>query len=223
MTLGTPVDVVLPCLNEALALPWVLSRMPDGYRAVVADNGSTDGSAAIARDHGALVVDVPQRGFGAAVAAGIEAATAPIVCVCDADASMDPQLLPRLVAPVADGVFDLMLGSRQPTTWTAWPLHARIGNRVVVRKLRRAIGPDAPTITDIGPMRAMRREQVVALDIRDRRFGYPLEMVLLAARAGWRIGEIPVDYLPRSGRSKVTGTVRGTLRTISDMQAVLAR
>ncbi len=217
------VDVVLPCLNEAGALPWVLSRIPAGYRAIVADNGSTDGSADVARSFGAVVVDVSQRGFGAAVAAGIEAATADVVCICDADASLDPLQFHRVVAPVLADEADLVLGSRKPVTWRAWPPHARLANREIVRRLRRALGPQAPKLTDLGPMRAGRRADLIGLQIVDRRFGYPLEMVLLAGRAGWRIAEVPVDYLPRTGRSKVTGTVKGTIRAIKDMRAVLAR
>jgi glycosyltransferase involved in cell wall biosynthesis len=215
------VDVVFPCLNEEEALPWVLSRMPAGYRAIVADNGSTDASAEIARQNGALVVDVPQRGFGAAVAAGLEAATADVVCICDADASLDPQQLHRVTGPVLAGVADLVMGSRQPTTWRAWPLHARVANRYLARRLRRSLGTNA-ALTDLGPMRAARRTELLELGIVDRRFGYPLEMVVRAAEADWRIQEVPVDYLPRSGRSKVTGTVRGTMRAVADMRAVLA-
>lgn len=220
---GPPIDVIFPCLDEELALPWVLTRLPPGYRAIVADNGSTDGSADLARSLGAVVVQVPQRGFGAAVAAGLEAATSEIVCICDADASLDPQQLPRVTGPVLAGEAELVLGSRQPVTWRAWPVHARLANRVLARKLRRSIGPGAPALTDLGPMRAAGRTALLDLGIVDRRFGYPLEMVLLAAAADWRIVETPVDYLPRSGRSKVTGTVRGTMRAIHDMRAVLAR
>jgi dTDP-L-rhamnose 4-epimerase len=219
---GSTIDVVFPCLNEAAALPWVLSRMPAGYRAIVADNGSTDDSAAVAGSFGALVVSVPERGFGAAVAAGIEAAMAEIVCVCDADASLDPRQLPDVVAPVLSGDADLVLGSRQPVSRRAWPLHARLANRVLARKMNRAIG-GASALSDLGPMRAMRRQGVLDLALIDRRFGYPLEMVLRAGAAGWRIAEVPVDYLPRTGRSKVTGTVRGTVRAVKDMRAVLAR
>ena len=219
---GISVDVVLPCLDEAGALPWILGRMPPGYRAILADNGSTDGSADIARSYGALVVDVPQRGFGAAVAAGIEAATADVVCICDADASLDPRQLSRVADPVLAGQADLVLGSRQPVNHRAWPLHARLANRVLVRRLHRASGPAAPRLTDLGPMRAARRQDLLALGLTDRRFGYPLEMVVRATAAGWRITEVEVDYLPRTGRSKVTGTVKGTFRAIHDMRAVLA-
>src|SRR6202046_5019936 len=104
------IDVVLPCLNEAGALPWVLSRMPSGYRPIVADNGSTHDSAAIAAAYGAHVVHVPQRGFGAACHAGLLAASGDIVCVMDADASFDPGDLPAVAGPVAAGDVDLMLG-----------------------------------------------------------------------------------------------------------------
>jgi glycosyltransferase involved in cell wall biosynthesis len=214
------IDVVLPCLNEADALPWVLRRLPSGYRAIVADNGSTDGSARIAADHGAVVVPVPQRGFGAAAHAGLLAATAELVCFLDADGSFDPAQLPRVVEPVAAGTADLVLGRRRPRSWRAWPVHARAANAVLARRLRRKLGVP---VRDIGPMRAARRTALLALDLRDRRFGYPLEMVVKAARAGWRVAEVDIDYAPRAGgRSKVTGTVRGTARTVRDMAKVLA-
>lgn len=213
------VDVVLPVLDEAAALPWVLARVPEGYRAVVVDNGSTDGSAAVARAAGALVVDEPRQGFGAACAAGLAAATAPIVAFCDADASLDPGWLPRVVAPVAAGEADLVLGARRPTSWRATPLHARAANRYLAHLLRRTTG--AP-LTDLGPMRAAPRRALVELGVADRRFGWPLEMVLRAGHAGWRIAEVPVPYAPRTGRSKVTGTARGTLRAVADMRRVLA-
>ncbi|MYW01645.1 glycosyltransferase family 2 protein, partial [Streptomyces sp. SID3343] len=122
------VDVVLPCLDEAAALPWVLGRMPAGYRAVVVDNGSQDGSAELARALGATVVVEDRRGFGAACHAGLLAATAPVVCFCDCDASLDPRELPRVADPVLAGDADLVLGRRRPQTLGAWPLHARAAN-----------------------------------------------------------------------------------------------
>jgi glycosyltransferase involved in cell wall biosynthesis len=213
------IDVVLPCLNEASALPWVLSRMPPGYRPIIADNGSTDGSAVIAARHGARVVPVPQRGFGAACHAGLLAASSEIVCVMDADASFDPGDLPAVTGPVLAGDADLVLGCRSVRGRGAWPLHARVGNRVLAAELRRRIGVP---VRDIGPMRAARREPLLALPVSDRRFGYPLEMVLRAAQAGWRIAETDVPYYPRTGRSKVTGTLGGTVRTVRDMRRVLA-
>jgi glycosyltransferase involved in cell wall biosynthesis len=215
----TAVDVVSPCLNEAQALPGILSRLPPGYSAIVVDNGSTDDSAAVARAHGALVVSEPRRGFGSAAHAGLLAASAPLVAFCDADGSMDPADLPRVVDPVASGEADLVLGRRRPTTRGAWPLHARIANRGLAVLMRRATGL---RLHDLGPMRAARREAMLDLGLLDRRSGYPLETVLRGNAAGWRIVEVDVPYSPRVGRSKVTGTVRGTLTAIGDMSRLLA-
>jgi len=212
------VDVVLPCLNEAGALPWVLGRLPDGWHAVVVDNGSTDGSAEVAAEHGATVVHEGRRGFGSAAHAGLEAATAPYVAFCDADASMDPRDLAVLAAPVLAGEADLVLGRRRPTARHAWPLHARVANWVLARLMRRASGL---RLHDLGPMRVARREDLLALDLRDRRSGYPLEMVLRASEAGWRIRELDAPYSPRVGKSKVTGTARGTWIAVKDMSALL--
>jgi glycosyltransferase involved in cell wall biosynthesis len=215
------IDVVLPCLDEAEALPWVLSRMPDGYRPIVVDNGSSDGSPEVAAGLGAAVVAATPRGFGAAAHAGLRAATAEIVCFLDADGSLDPRELPRVAEPVLAGVADLVLGRRRPSSPRAWPAHARLGNAVLAWQLRRRAGV---TVRDLGPMRAARRADLLGLGLVDRRFGYPLEMVLRAAAAGWRVREVDVGYAPRAGgRSKVTGTWRGTLRTVTDMSRVLAR
>ncbi|GIF23560.1 glycosyltransferase involved in cell wall biosynthesis [Actinoplanes tereljensis] len=217
-------DVVLPCLNEAPALAWLLGRLPAGYRAIVADNGSTDGSAELARSLGATVVTVPQPGYGAAVHAGIVAADPAdgVVCVMDADGSFDPAQLPLVADPVRAGTVRLALGRRRPTTRGAWPPHARLGNAVLARRLRRSTGLN---VHDIGPMRAARRDDMLSLGLRDRRFGYPLELLVAAARAGWSVAEVDVAYHPRAAgtKSKVTGTVRGTARAIRDMSAVLAR
>jgi glycosyltransferase involved in cell wall biosynthesis len=214
------VDVVLPVLDEAAALPWVLGRLPEGFRPVVVDNGSTDGSGDVARDLGATVVVEPRRGFGAACAAGLAVARAPIVAFCDADGSLDLAELALVVAPVSDMSADLVLGARRPTAAGVWPRHARCANAYLVRRIRRASGA---ALTDLGPMRAARRHDLTALGIADRRFAWPLEMVLRAAAAGWRIVEVPVAYGPRIGRSKVTGTVRGTARAVRDMRRTLAQ
>ncbi|WP_326968952.1 glycosyltransferase family 2 protein [Arthrobacter sp. CG_A4] len=211
------VDVVLPCLNERGALPWVLSRLPEGYRAIVVDNGSTDGSAELAATLGAVVVREERRGFGAAAHAGLLAATAEFVAFCDCDGSLDPAQLPELFAPVLDGSADLVLGSRQPEPG-AWPFHARIANVVLAWRLRRLTGE---RVTDLGPMRAGRRLELLSLGLEDRRSGYPLEMFLKASLRGWRLIEIPVPYAPRTGKSKVTGTLRGTLTAVRDMSAQL--
>jgi dTDP-L-rhamnose 4-epimerase len=212
------IDVVLPCLNEAGALPWVLRRMPSGYRPIVVDNASTDGSAALARQLGAQVVHAPVTGYGAACHAGLLAATSPIVCVMDADATLDPAQLPELTAVLHSGQADLVIGRRRPTSRAAFPLHARAGNLALVRMLRRR----GVVVHDLGPMRAGFRTQLLALDVTDRRFGYPLELVLRAHASGYRIVERDVRYRPRVGRSKVTGTWRGTVRTVRDMRRVFA-
>lgn len=217
---GSPlIDVVLPCLNEAGALPWLLTRMPAWYRPIVADNGSTDGSAEIAAAHGATVVVVPQRGFGAACHAGLLVATSDVVCIMDADGSFDPADLDTVARPVATGAADMMLGRRMPTEQGAWPVHARLGNMVLAAELRRRAGVP---LRDLGPMRAARRRSLLDLELRDRRFGYPLEMVMRASAAGWRIYETPVRYYPRTGKSKVTGTVGGTVKAVRDMRRILA-
>lgn len=219
VTVTVSVDVVLPCLNEAGALPWVLSRIPDGWRALVVDNGSTDGSAEIARALGATVVTETRRGFGAACHAGLLASDAEVVCFCDCDASLDPGLLTSFVASVAAGEADLVLGRRRPRGLRGWPLHARAGNLVLARLLRRRTGL---RLRDLGPLRAARRTGLLGLELTDRRSGYPLQMVVRAADAGWRVREVDVPYLPRTGKSKVTGTWRGTWQAVRDMSRVLA-
>lgn len=213
------IDLVLPCLDEAAALPWVLSRLPVGVRAIVVDNGSSDGSAAIASDHGATVVSCPARGYGAACHAGLVAASTDLVAFMDADASLDPRQLPRVLEPVRAGA-DLAMGRRRPVTRTAWPWQLRLVNAELARRLRRRTGL---VVHDLGPMRAARREALLALNIRDRRSGYPLETLVRAADAGWRVVEVDVDYLPRAGRSKVTGTPMGAARAVLDMSRVLIR
>ncbi|MFF5897764.1 glycosyltransferase family 2 protein [Streptomyces argenteolus] len=211
-------DIVLPCLDEAEALPRVLARVPEGWRAIVVDNGSTDGSAAVARSLGATVVHEPRRGFGSACHAGLLAAEAEYVCFCDCDGSLDPALLPGFVRRIAEGESDLLLGRRRPTACGAWPLHARLGNIALSGMLRRRTGL---RLHDLGPMRAARREALLALDLTDRRSGYPLQMVVRASDAGLRVAETDVPYLPRTGKSKVTGTWRGTWHAVRDMRAVL--
>ena len=136
----------------------------------------------------------------------------------DADGSLDPGELPAVADPVTDGHADLVLGARCAQRG-AWPLHARLMNRALSFELRRRTGTP---LHDLGPMRAARRTALLDLGITDRRFGWPLEMVLRAVRDGWTIAEVPVGYAPRVGRSKVTGTVRGTVRTVHDMGRVLA-
>ena len=209
--------MILPVLDEAEALPWVLGRMPAGFEPIVVDNGSTDGSAEVAARLGAPVVSEERRGFGAACFAGLTAATRDTVAFMDCDGSLDPRELPRVTAAVTGGNADLVLGARRAERG-AFPAHARVANRLLAAELRRRSGV---VLRDLGPMRAASRERLLALGMRDRRFGWPLEMVLLAADAGWCIQEVPVGYRARTGKSKITGTVRGTARTVRDMAVAL--
>jgi glycosyltransferase involved in cell wall biosynthesis len=212
------VDVVLPCLNEAGALPGVLAALPPGFRPLVVDNGSTDGTPEVAAAHGARVVHEPNPGYGAAVHAGLLASVTEVVCVLDADGSLDPNELPALVAPIREGRAELAVGRRVPVSRDAWPWHARAGNAVLAGLLRRRGLP----VHDIAPMRAFRRADLLELGVQDRRFGYPLELLLRAGAAGWRLTEFDVTYRPRtSGTSKVSGSVRGTVRAVRDMAGVL--
>ncbi|MGQ0840703.1 glycosyltransferase family 2 protein [Actinokineospora sp.] len=213
------VDVVLPCLDEAAALPGVLAALPTGYRAIVVDNGSVDGSPEVAAAHGATVVHESRKGYGAAVHTGLEHATADVVCFLDADGSLDPGELPALVAALAGGRTKLAVGKRVPVGRGAWPWHARAGNAVLAALLRRRGLP----VSDIAPARAVRRTDLLDLGVRDRAFGYPLELLIRAAEAKWSVVELDVAYRPRAAgtKSKVSGSVRGTLRAVRDMAGVL--
>jgi len=210
-------DVILPVLNEAKAIARVLARLPTGFDPLVVDNGSTDDSARVAKRLGARVVYEPERGFGAACWAGLAAAESVVVAFMDCDGSLDPAELPRVTVPVLSRAADLVIGCRRAEAG-AWPPHARAANFALARMVRRRTGL---TLRDLGPMRAARREELIALDLRDRRFGWPLEMVLKANAAGWRIASTDVTYAKRDGRSKITGTARGTLRAVADMTRVL--
>ncbi|MBA3867163.1 MAG: glycosyltransferase family 2 protein [Solirubrobacterales bacterium] len=209
-------DVILPVLDEAAAIPGVLAAMPAGYHPIVVDNHSADGSGRIAAELGAEVVQEPQRGFGAACFAGLQAARDEVVCFMDCDGSLDPAELPSLVAMLEEGA-DLTIGARLAERG-AFPLHAKLANRVLAYELRRRTGVG---LVDLGPMRAARRLPLLELELLDRRSGWPLEMVVRAAASEWTIAERGVVYRRRSGRSKVTGTVRGTLQAVSDMGAIL--
>ncbi len=213
-----PVTVVLPCLNEADALPAVLRALPDGYRALVVDNNSTDGTAEVALAHGAHVVAEPVPGYGSAVHAGVVAATTPIVAVIDGDGSLDPGELPRLVAALDDA--DMVTGRRRPVRGLRWPWHARLGTAAVCWRLRRRHRLD---VHDIAPMRVVRREALLTLGVTDRRSGYPLELLVRAAAAGWKVVEFDVGYGPRAGgKSKVSGSVRGSVIAAVDFWKALS-
>ncbi|MBC2641558.1 MULTISPECIES: glycosyltransferase family 2 protein [unclassified Rhodococcus (in: high G+C Gram-positive bacteria)] len=216
----TPPDVtvVIPCMNEAGSLPGVLAAVPHDYRTMVVDNNSTDGTAAVARDHGASVVREQVPGYGAAVHAGVLAARTTAVCVLDGDGSMDPGDLPELVAALNSGA-DLAVGRRRADRRGTWPLHSRIGNAVLAARLRRRYGLP---IHDIGAMRAVRRQDLLDLGVTDRRSGYPLQLLVLAGRAHWRVAERDITYRPRTaGTSKVSGSLKGTVVAVHDFWKVI--
>jgi glycosyltransferase involved in cell wall biosynthesis len=213
------VTVVLPCLNEAASLPGVLAAMPDGYRALVVDNNSTDGTADVARRHGAQVVAEKRPGYGSAVHAGVAAAATPIVAVIDADGSLDARELPTLVDELDRGA-DMAIGRRRAVDGLRWPWHARLGNAAVCWRLRTRYGLP---VHDIAPMRVAHREALLALGVTDRRSGYPLELLVRAAQAGWRVVERDVAYGPRTGgKSKISGSMRGSFIAALDFWRVIS-
>jgi glycosyltransferase involved in cell wall biosynthesis len=212
-------DIVIPCRDEAGALPSVLADMPAGFRAIVVDNGSTDGTAEVARRLGATVVAEDQLGYGAAVQAGVAVADAPYIAVIDGDDSLRIDVLPMMLTAVRDGGATMAVGRRRPIRRGVWPWHARIGTKALAAWLRRSTHLG---IHDLAPVRVCRRDDLLALDVQDRRFGYPLELMRKAAAAQWTVREFDVDYRPRAAgtKSKVSGSVRGTLRTMRDFARV---
>ena len=213
-------DLVLPCKDEGRALEGLLPRVPEPWRVIVVDNGSRDDTAEVATRLGARVVRESVPGYGAAVHAGVEASDAEYLAVMDGDASFDPYDLAPLLALVRSGEADMAVGRRRPVARGVWPWHARFGNALVVRLMRRRIGL---AVRDIAPLRVCRRQALVDLDLQDRRFGYPVELLHRATAAGWRVLELDVTYHPRAAgtRSKVSGSVRGTVRTARDFYRVL--
>lgn len=210
---SSTISLIIPALNEADCLPALLAEAPRAllHEIIVVDNGSTDETAAVARLAGARVVSEPQRGYGAACAAGVAAATGDILVFMDGDGSFVPQELAHLVAPLVAGQADFVLGSRMMGGMVAgaMPPHQRFGNHLVAWLVRRFYGVP---LTDLGPFRAIRRELLLALQMQERTYGWPIEMMVKAAKQQARLLEVPVSYRPRfAGQSKVGGTVRGTL------------
>ncbi len=204
--------LIIPALNEAEVLGTVLARVPANIldEVLVVDNGSTDGTADVAARAGARVIREPRRGYGSACGAGVNALdpTTEIAVFCDGDGSQHPEELPRVLAPILAGQADLVLGVRQLSG--QHPAHAALGTRLVAAFISWRYGP---RITDIGPFRAIRVELLHQLGMRDRAFGWPVEMVVKAAALGARIVEVPVSHAARlRGSSKVSGTLIGSLR-----------
>lgn len=224
------VAVVIPALNEERSLPLVLGGLPSAWvdAVLVVDNGSTDRTAEIARVHGAEVVVEPRRGYGSACLRGLaELAGRPggppeVVVFLDADYSDHPEELPFLVQPILDGEFDFVLGSRltgcrEPG---AMPPQSVWGNRLACFLMRRLFGA---RYTDLGPFRAIRWDALERLRMRDRDFGWTIEMQIKAARRRLRVWEVPVSYRRRIGTSKISGTVRGTILAGSKILLTIAR
>ncbi len=216
----TVCDVVIPCRDEAAALPIVLAEIPAGWRIIVVDNGSTDGTADVARSLGATVISEERPGYGAAVHAGMLAAEAEYVAVIDGDASMRLLDLVPMLDLVRSGAATMAVGRRRPVARGVWPWHARVGTLLLATMIRRR--SEFP-IHDLAPMRVCRRDDLLGLGVEDRRFGYPLELMLRAAEAGWIVSEMDVAYDRRAAgtKSKVSGSVSGTARVIRDFAGVL--
>jgi len=208
--------IIIPARDEEMPLPGVIAEIPVGDVdvVIVVDNGSTDRTAEVAREADALVVSEPRAGYGYACAAGVRAATAQgaeVLVFLDGDGSFDPVQVHDLLMPIKAGQADLVLGSRPAGGMEkgAMPPHARFGNWMVAWLMRMLYGLQ---VTDLGPYRAIRTDLLARLDMREMTYGWPTEMMVKSARRKARIVEVPVRYrVRRAGRSKVSGTVRGTL------------
>jgi glycosyltransferase involved in cell wall biosynthesis len=208
------ITVIVPALNEAGNIRKLVEEIQETLpvQVIVVDNGSTDGTGREARSAGGKVISEPRRGYGYACQAGVHIAQeAEILVFIDADFSFLPSELPLVLAPLLKGEADLVLGARQPNRMEkgAMPAHQQLGNWLAARMLNLFYGLE---LTDIGPYRAIKQSLFQTLDMSEMTYGWPVEMVAKAARNGARIVEIPVSYRNRrSGRSKVSGTIKGSL------------
>lgn len=207
------ISVIIPALDEAESLGRVLRDIPADFGAeiLVVDGGSQDDTVAIAKAAGARVLHEPKRGYGMACAAGVAKASGESLIFMDADGADDPLFLPQLASPLQTGDSDLVLGSRLVggVAQGAMPWHQYVGNWLSAKLIR---GLYALPVTDLSPFRAVNRQKLHTLQMQEMTYGWPTEMIVKAARNGWRIREIPVVYRPRlGGKSKISGTLRGTI------------
>ena len=207
------VSVIIPTHNEAQAIERVLADLPRDLvtEVIVVDSNSTDGTPGIAARMGARVLQEPRRGYGRACLTGMAAANSPdLVVFLDGDYSDRPSELPILLAPIMEERADITLGSRLQGQGAegALPWHQAFGNRLAAGLIRLLYGLK---ITDLGPFRAGRAEVLRALALEETTYGWAVEMILKGALAGYRIVEVPVSYYPRIGKSKISGTLKGTL------------
>jgi glycosyltransferase involved in cell wall biosynthesis len=221
--------VIVPAFNEASSLPLVLEALPRlaGLAVIVADNGSDDGTGDVALAHGAIVVREDRRGYGQACLTAMDevqtrADARDLVVFLDADFSDDPRELPALLAPLQRDTADLVVGSRVLGRRERGALlpHARWGNWLAGHLIHWMTGV---LFTDLGPFRALRWGSLQALGMRDRAFGWTVEMQLKAASRGLRCVEVPVSYRRRVGTSKITGTLRGTVMASLTILGILGR
>jgi len=204
------VSVVIPTHNEAQSIGRVLADLPSDLttEVIVVDSNSNDGTPEIAARMGARVVPEPRRGYGRACLTGLAAANSPdVVVFLDGDYSDRPSELPILLAPIIEGRADITLGSRLRFA-AALPWHQVFGNRLAAGLIRLLYGVQ---ITDLGPFRAARADVLRALALEETTYGWAVEMILKGARAGFRVVEVPVSYHPRIGKSKISGTLKGTV------------
>lgn len=219
------VTVVIPALDEESSIGPVLQAIPRDLvgEVIVVDGGSRDGTAAVAAACGARVVSERRRGYGCACARGAAEARGEVVVFLDADGAADPQEIAELLVPIAQDGADMVLGSRLSGARVplGMPWHQRIGNRLSARLIRLLYGQD---LTDLGPFRAVRLARLTEMPLDDLTYGWPTEMIVRAARAGWRIAEVPVSCHRRTGgRSKISGTVRGTALATLHILGTIAR
>ncbi|MCE2399587.1 glycosyltransferase family 2 protein [Candidatus Poribacteria bacterium] len=217
------VSVIIPVLNEEGAIANVINDIPKSLvqEIIVVDNGCTDRTVEIARQHGAKVVTEPRRGYGSACLAGIAAVqVADIIVFLDGDYSDDPTEMPSLVQPIQEGLAEFVVGTRVPSEKGALLPQAQFGNKLATFLMRIFFGVQ---YTDLGPFRAIRYEQLQALGMQDKNFGWTIEMQLKAAKMGMNVREVPVSYRKRIGTSKISGTFIGSIRAGAKILTTLFR